>query len=84
MQEVTLKFKNSKAMEALLDFAKKLDIAVEKKVPIQKSKNPANPDHDKLPITFAKQPDVTALAGIWKDRELSLEDLRKEAWADRL
>ncbi|SEL93949.1 hypothetical protein [Parapedobacter koreensis] len=84
MQEVTLKFKNSKTMEALLDFAKKFDVVVEKKVPIQKTKGAPKSDQNQLPITFAKHADVTALAGIWKDREISLEELRKDAWADRI
>lgn len=83
MQEVTFKFKNSKTMKALMDFAKKFDVVVEKKVPIHKTKGPKS-NQDQLPITHAKHPDVTALAGIWKDREISLDDLRKDAWADRL
>lgn len=71
-------------MEALLDFAKKFDVVVEKKAPIQKTKGAPRPGQNHLPITFAKHPDVTALAGIWKDREISLEELRKDAWADRI
>lgn len=84
MQEVTLKFKNNKTMEALLDFAKRFDVVVEKKMPIQKTKRTPKTNQNQLPITHAKHPDVTALAGIWKDREISLDDLRKDAWADRI
>lgn len=84
MQEVTLKFKNNKTMEALLDFAKRFDVVVEKKMPIQKTKRTPKANQNQLPITHAKHPDVTALAGIWKDREISLDDLRKDAWAGSL
>jgi len=35
-----------------------------------------------LPISFAKKPDVAALAGIWKDKDISLKDLRKKAWGE--
>jgi hypothetical protein len=37
-----------------------------------------------LPITFAKHPNVTALAGVWEGREITIEELRKEAWGDRI
>jgi len=51
-------------MQALLDFAKKFDVIVEKKVPIQKTKGTPKPNQNQLLITFAKHADVTALAGI--------------------
>jgi|GEM_PF-4417350 len=50
MQEVILKFKNNKTMEALLDFAKKFDVIVEKKTPTQKKKGIPTPDCGDLPI----------------------------------
>jgi hypothetical protein len=34
----------------------------------------------KPPIVFASNPDVAALAGIWKNKEISLRDLREKAW----
>jgi hypothetical protein len=38
-----------------------------------------------LPVTPAtEKPDLTALAGIWKDKDITLETLRKEAWGERL
>lgn len=40
---------------------------------------------DKLPITYATgKADVTALAGIWKDKDIKLEEIRKNAWGNRL
>jgi hypothetical protein len=35
---------------------------------------------NKLPISFAKKPDFMALAGIWKDKNITLVELREEAW----
>jgi len=37
-----------------------------------------------LPVTFAKNPDIRTLAGIWEGRDISLVELRKQAWGDRL
>ena len=37
-----------------------------------------------LPIRFADKPDVNALSGIWRDNPLTIEELRKKAWGDRL
>ena len=38
---------------------------------------------NELPISFAEKPDFMALAGIWKDKNITLAQLRKEAWGDR-
>ncbi len=44
-----------------------------------------------LPITFAKKPDVLALAGVWKNKKIKLdqietlqEEIRQKAWGNRL
>jgi hypothetical protein len=37
-----------------------------------------------LPIIFAKKPDFMVLAGIWKNKNITLEELRKMAWGGRL
>ena len=38
-----------------------------------------------LPVTPAtEKPDLNALAGIWKDKDITLETLRREAWGGRL
>ena len=83
MPEVLIKYKSEKVLKALYDLAKVFDISIEKQV---KSTLPNNNDlsPDKLPISFAQNPDVTALAGIWEGRDITLEKLRKEAWGDRI
>ena len=37
-----------------------------------------------LPITLAEEPDFMAAAGIWKDKDVSIEQLRQAAWGDRM
>ena len=37
-----------------------------------------------LPITLAEEPDFMAAAGIWKDKNVSIEQLRQAAWGDRM
>jgi len=82
MPEVLIKYKSEKVLKALYDLAKVFDISIEK------PKKSVLPNNDqpltKPPITFAKNPDVTALAGIWEGRDISLEQLRKDAWGDRI
>ena len=82
MPEIIVKYKNAKALEALRDFAKYFDFVLEK----PKSKPHTNSPRDisALPVVFAEKPDVTALAGIWKGRDISLKDLRTKAWGGRL
>ena len=81
MPEIIIKYKNEKTLAALKDFAKYFDFVLEKP---KTKKQTGNPDNSaSLPIVFAEHPDVTALAGIWKGRDISLDDLRKKAWGDR-
>ncbi len=82
MPEVTVKYKSAKALKALQDLAKMFDIVIEKSTSVTRLQNGRQTSH--LPITFAKNPDVKALAGIWQGRDITLEELRKEAWGDRL
>ena len=83
MREVLVKYKSEKALKALYDLAKIFDISIEK--PVKSTlPNSHGRSTNELPITFAKNPDVTALAGIWKGRDISLEELRKKAWGDRI
>ena len=82
MPEIIIKYKNEKALDALKDFAKAFDFILVK--PKIKKKGNPHRDTDSLPIIFAQKPNVTALAGIWKDKDISLGDLREKAWGNRL
>lgn len=78
MPEVTIQYKSHKTLEVLIDFAKYFDFTIktEKKARHSKKKS--------IPIQFADHPDISALAGIWKDKEITIEQLRSNAWGDRL
>ena len=82
MPEVIIKYKNAKALKALQDLTKMLDFTIESRVTEKPPKDKA--EAASLPITFAKKPDVKALAGIWQDRDITLAELRKDAWGDRI
>jgi hypothetical protein len=78
MPELTIKYKGAKALKALQELSKTLDIVIEM---------PAEPSPAKaanLPITFSQNPDLKALAGIWEGQDITLEELRKAAWGDRI
>jgi hypothetical protein len=77
MPELTIKYKGAKALKALQELSKTLDIVIE--MPISSPQN-----KKELPITHSKQPDIKALAGIWEGKDITLEELRKEAWGNRL
>jgi hypothetical protein len=82
MPEVIIKCKTEKALKALQDLAKLFDMSIK-----TSSTGSAIKEKSKskdLPITFAENPDVTALAGIWEGKDITLEQLRKDAWGDRV
>ena len=71
MPEVIVKYKGAKALKALQDLSKMFDMVIEGPVD---NNQPAE-----LPVNFSKNPDVKSLAGIWQGRDITLEELRKEA-----
>ena len=54
-----------------LDYIEVLTSEVDSTKPSEKSSSPAETD------------DFLALAGIWEDREISLEEIRSKAWPGR-
>ena len=81
MPDITITYKNEKALHALQDLSRYLDFVVKKPVSAKKTREK---NAGSLPITFAEDPDVTALAGIWKGKDISLNDLRKNACGKRI
>lgn len=77
MHEVIIRYKNTRSLKALEDLAKAFDMEIEK--PADKNKQVKN-----APIRFSDKPDANALSGIWKDNPVTITDLRKKAWGDRL
>ena len=78
MPEIIIKYKTSETLKALKEIAKYFDFTIEKA--ISKNQTPVSDKKTELPISFAKNPDISALAGIWKNKEITLSDLRKKAW----
>ena len=76
MPEVTIKYKGKKAFKALQDLAKVFDLVIKQQEESQQQQ--------RLPIRFSKNPDANSLSGIWKDKPVTIEALRKKAWGDRL
>ena len=78
MPEVIIKYNNAKALKALQDLAKAFDMIIES------SPNGENRSRADLPIRFSNKPDANALSGIWKDKPVTLEELREKAWGNRI
>ncbi len=78
MPEVIIKYKTHKTLEALTHLAKYFDFTLRQ---AEKDNNKVrNKKSKSLPIDFADDPDLGALAGIWKDKEITLKTLREKAW----
>lgn len=78
MTTLTLELKDTNTLNAIKQFIKLLPVSI-----VQNKNDNNNNNIDNLPMTKAKKPNVKALAGIWKDKSISLDDLRNDAWAGR-
>jgi hypothetical protein len=76
--ELLIKLTDIKDINILLPLLSRLGISFTEK-PKKKE-----PNKSSIPITYASKPDFMSLAGIWKDKNVSAEQLRKDAWGDRL
>ncbi|GAB4498167.1 MAG: hypothetical protein OHK0019_33060 [Saprospiraceae bacterium] len=81
MTEITIRSSNAAALKKLAELVKLFDFEV-----VVKNDSAAETTQDEnLPITpAAKNADVLALAGIWKGRKITQQDLREKAWGGRL
>jgi hypothetical protein len=72
MEKITIRIKDRKKAQTLLDFLKSLDFieSVVKK----------NVD---APASAASEQEFFALAGLWNGRDISLKTLREQAWPYR-
>ena len=74
MEQITIRIKDRKKAQTLLDFLKSLDFIesiTEKNVPTEVSTSAAN------------EKEFFALAGLWTGRNISLKTLREQAWPYR-
>jgi hypothetical protein len=90
MIEVTIRTDNELALQKLLDFISTLGFQVVGKKQVRNGKGKAKAvkaeeqDLSELPIVWAAEPDVMALAGIWEGQKIDPEQLRNDAWGGRL
>lgn len=80
MPQITIQYSSPKTLKILTDLATYFNFKI---IPQSVPEQPTDEQRSALPIDFASSPDFTALAGIWKDKEITLEDLREKAWGDR-
>jgi hypothetical protein len=90
MIEVTIRTDNEAALQKLLEFISTVGFQVVGQKRTDNGKASGKPTSEtkakipEPPIQWAEEPDVMALAGIWEGKEITLEELRKQAWGDRL
>ena len=74
--EIVIKLKNTTDINIIIPLLQRLGITFTEK------KSAVVPDS--FPITFAQKPDFMSLEGIWKNKNITQEQLRKDAWDTRL
>jgi hypothetical protein len=73
MEEITIRIRDRKKAQALIDFLKSLDY-VETIVEKEFSDEPS---------TVNEENEFFAMAGLWEGRDISLKTIREQAWPFR-
>lgn len=74
MEQITIQISDRRKARALKDFLKSLDYV--EKVSTANLRRPIS--------VRAKKADFFAMAGVWADRDITLETLRQNAWPRRI
>ncbi len=77
MEHLVIEVNSRKNVEVLSELLKKFDFItnIQKLKPIKKTRK------NNLPIEWAKnKADIMALAGIWKAKPRSIDEIREKAW----
>jgi hypothetical protein len=77
MERLIIEVNSSKNVEFLSELLKKFDFitSIKKQKPIKKTRK------SNIPIEWSKSnADIMALAGIWKNKPRSIEEIREKAW----
>lgn len=81
MTEITVRSSNEAALKKLAELIQMFDF----EVIVKKNAAPAFAQEETLPVTPAvKNADVLALAGIWKGRKITQQELREKSWGGRI
>ncbi len=78
MPELTIKYKNKKTLDILMDIAKYFDFSIAK--PAKKSKGKNTHINGVTLIPADSSVDTTELQNIFTNKGLDAQQLRKEAW----
>ncbi len=73
MEQITIRIKDRKKAQTLLDFLKSLDFV----------ESITEKDVSTEPASAAGEQEFFALAGLWIGRDISLKSLREQAWPYR-
>jgi ribosomal protein S8 len=79
MERLMIEVDSSKNVEVLSELLKKFDFItnIKKQKPIKKNRT----RKIDMPIEWSKNnADIMALAGIWKNKPRSIEEIREKAW----
>jgi hypothetical protein len=77
MERLIVEVKNNKNIEFLLELLRKFEFInkIEREKPTKKSKK------NNMPIEWSKSnADIMSLAGIWKNKPRTIEEIREKAW----
>ena len=77
MERLVVEVKNNKNVDFLLELLSKFDFIhrIEKEKTAKKSKKSS------MPVEWCKsKSDIMALAGIWKSKPRTIEEIREKAW----
>jgi hypothetical protein len=74
MEQITIRIKDRKKAQTLLDFLKSLDFI--------ESVTEKNVSTD-APVSASNEKEFFALAGLWTGRDISLKTIREQAWPYR-
>jgi len=73
MEKIEIQVKDKKGAKILVDLLKSLKF-------VDSVKTGAPKDVKAMPPKTQKKTDFFSLAGLWADREISLESIRQKAW----
>jgi hypothetical protein len=77
MEIITIKIDGSENVPIIMDMLKKFNFIIE----LDRTIDPSNQVKKNLPVQWAtEKPSINDFAGIWEDRNITLDELRTKAW----
>jgi hypothetical protein len=77
MEIITIKIDGSENVTIIMDMLKKFNFIIE----LDRTIKPSDEGKKTLPVQWAtEKPSINDFAGIWEDRNITLDELRNKAW----